>query len=212
MALHTRRDLLQAATLLTAGLAGCGGSVRSGGGKSRSDTVAAGGAGPPDSNSETDPPQLVVRTETDRPPVRLVDPDAETPDDEDSRRLGPRDNYAVIDSRKTADKLRLADGVDSDGDLGSFLEETNFAEETLYLQTNAVQACFRLELCWVSWESDRIRTDYTRTLRPYDEACAADGQAFESRLIRLPVALDADSVSSFATSIGSGSCDRGGEQ
>jgi hypothetical protein len=210
MALHTRRSLLQAATALTAGLAGCGGF--NSGSSSRSDTVAAGNAGPPDSNSDTDPPQFLARAGIARPTVRLVDPDEETAKDDDPDRRGPQESYAVIDSRETADRLTVADGVDTDGELESFLEATDFDTETLYLQTHAVQECFRLELCWVSWGPDEIRTDYARTLRPYDETCAAEDRAFESRLIRLPVALDADEVRSFGTTIGSGSCDAGGGQ
>ena len=209
MALHTRRRLLQAATALAASLAGCGGFS---GSASHSETVAAGGAGPPDSNSETDPPQLVARGGAERPPIRLADEDGETPDDDPERRLGPRDDYAVVDSSEMAARLTVADGVDVDGDLGSFVEETAFDEETLYLQTNAVQECFRLELCWVSWQPGEIHTDYARTVREYDEACAADTRAYESRLVRLPVALDSDEVNSFGTTIGSGRCDRGGEQ
>jgi hypothetical protein len=210
MALHSRRRLLQAVTALTAGLAGCGGFS---GSTSRSDAVADGERDPPDSNSETDPPQLVARAATERPPLRLADPDENGTDEGDpERRLGPRDDYAVIDSRETADRLTLADGVTVEGndDLASFLEATAFDEETLYLQTNAVQGCFRLELCWVSWGPREIETDYARTLLPYDEACTVDAQFYESRLIRLPVALDADEVNSYGTSIGSGSCDRGG--
>ena len=109
MALHTRRRLLQAATALAASLAGCGGFS---GSASHSETVAAGGSAPPDSNSETDPPQLVARGGAERPPIRLADEDGETPDDDPERRLGPRDDYAVVDSSEMAARLTVADGVD----------------------------------------------------------------------------------------------------
>jgi len=63
----------------------------------------------------------------------------------------------------------------------------------------------------VSWQSDSVDSDYTQRLRPYDEHCAADAHVFESRLIRLPVALDADAVNSYSSSIGgSGRCDPAG--
>lgn len=207
MALHTRRKLLQAATALTAVLAGCNGFS---GSASHSETVAAGGAAPPDS-SETEPPQLVARAGIEQAPIRLVDPDAETPED-DWDRPGPRVAHGIIDSREKADRLIIADGVetvDAD-DLASFVEETDFDSETLYLETDAIRECFQLELCWVSWQPNEIHTDYVRTLRSYDEACSVDARIFESRLIRLPVALDADSVNSFGSTIGSGRCERGG--
>jgi len=207
MALHRRR-LLQAATALTAGLAGCNGFS---GSTSTSETVAANGAGPPDSNSATDPPQLVARAGLDEAPIRLGEADDEAEDD-DLSRYGSHVVHTVIDSREQADRLTVADDVDLDGDLASFAEETEFDTETLYLETNAIQECFRLELCWISWQPDEVSTDYARTLRDYDEACAVDARILESRLVRLPVALDSDEVNSFGTSMGSGGCDRrGGE-
>lgn len=205
MALH-RRKLLQAATALTAGLAGCGGFT---GSTTRSETIAAGGRSPP-ANSETDPPQLVARAGTEQPPIRLVDPDAEPSEDGESDHLGHRIAHSVIDSREQAARLTVADGVEPDGDLASFVEETAFDDETLYLETNTVRECFRLELCWVSWGPERLRTEYARTLRAYDEACSVGVRVFESRFVRLPVALDSDDVSSFGTSIGSGHCEHGG--
>lgn len=206
MALHTRRRLLQAATALAAGLAGCGGS----GSDSQSRTVAAGGAEPP-ASSVTDPPQLVARGGTERPPIQLADADDETTDEEPEP-MRFRTAHSVVDDPETAERLTVADDVEVDDDLAAFVEETAFGSETLYVETNAVRECFELALCWVSWQPDEIHTDYARRLRPYDTACTADARRLESRLVRLPVALDADAVTAFGTSIGSGGCDHGGAE
>lgn len=95
--------------------------------------------------------------------------------------------------------------------VAAFVAATDFDAETLYLETVRVEQCFRLRLCRIGWGAHEVRTDYTRELRPYDERCTADAIAFESRLVRLPVALDADSVNSFSASIGGGGrCDAQG--
>lgn len=210
MTLHSRRRFLQAVTALTAGLAGCGGMSGSDG---HSETAVAGGPEPPDS-SETDPERLRVRADTERAPMFLADPDGETPESPAVDRPGPHVVRGVVDSREKADRLTLADDVvdsiDTTPDLEAFVEETAFDSETLYLENNAIGECFELELCWVAWQPGEIRTDYARRLRPYDEACSSDARAVESRLMRLPVALDGDEVNSFGTTVGTGSCDRGG--
>jgi hypothetical protein len=114
----------------------------------------------------------------------------------------------VIGSNERAERLQV-DHPDS-REAQSFLDETDFDGQTVYVQTRQVQECYRLKLCSVAWHPDEIETDYTRILRPYDERCAADDTVFESRLIRLPAALDENSVNSFSTSIGgSGRCDAG---
>jgi len=207
MALHTRRKILQAVTALTAGLAGCNGLS----GSSSSSATAVAGRSDPPANSETDPPQLLVRAGTERPPLRLAEPDSETAD-EDWNKLDRRITHEVISTPETAERLTIAAGVETDADIESFVSETAFDSETLFLETTMVQECFRLDLCWVSWGAEEIGTDYARILRDYDEACSDDTTVMESRLIRLPVALDEESVHSFGTTIGSGSCDRGGEE
>ncbi|WP_284009944.1 hypothetical protein [Haloarcula pelagica] len=91
----------------------------------------------------------------------------------------------------------------------SFVDATDFASETLYLETNRVEECFELTLCYVAWSPDSVETDYARTIRPYNEACAVENRVFEARLIRIPAALDEGEVNSHGSSIGSGTCNRG---
>lgn len=204
---QSRRRLLQAATAVAAGLAGCSGL--SGNESSSGRSVSEGGTTLPDGSVESDPDVLLVRANTDRPPLRLVDQDAEPTESEPRERRRRRIRSEVIDSASRAERLVVADGVDG-GSVTSFVSETAFDSETLYLDTKLVEECFRLELCSISWSADEVQTDYARPLRPYNEACSADEQVYESRLIRIPAAVDADEVNSYGSSVsGSGNCDGG---
>ncbi|WP_424005273.1 hypothetical protein ACOZ4I_17965 (plasmid) [Haloarcula salina] len=201
---RTRRRFLHVATAAVTALAGCdtlsGGSARS----SRSSTESE--DAPPASDSETDPPMVRLRGGSDVPPIRLVDPDATETDSPPPSPYRTRDQYEIIDTRDRADQLRVAADEDADR-VSSFVAETAFDAETLYLETRRVEECFRLRLCQISWGPTEIETDYVRPLRPYDERCRDGATVFESRLIRLPVALDAESVRSFGTSVsGSSRC------
>lgn len=203
----TRRRLLHAAVAGLAGLAGCGRLTGSAAETSRTVTEHGGSTRPP--NSTDRDPQTVLLRSGSPPPIRPPDFERERGDPSRRERFSSRVTNAVLDSRSAAERLTVAPGPDRDT-VSSFVAETDFSRQTLYLETNRMQECYRLKLCYVSWSSDRIETDYVRTLRPYDERCSADESAFESRLVRLPVPLDEDDVNSFASSIGGGGqCDHG---
>lgn len=203
---RTRRRFLHVAAAVAGGLAGC----------NRPTSHAAHSASPtsgsnvPASDSETDPPTVLFRTDSETPPIRLSDSERKNADSFRSERLSDRITNELIDSRKRSRRLTVA--ADGDGEaVSSFVSATDFDAETLYAETIRVEECFRLQLCRVSWQADKVQTDYVRQLRPYDERCATDAHVFESRLVRLPVALDEDSVNSFGSTIGgSGRCDATG--
>lgn len=200
----TRRRFLQVATAVAGGLAGCNGITGDGAEVSRS--ASEGGSEPPHGNSETDPPMVHRRSEAAVPPI--YDSDDEGAFTEPQPRGHPSSRYmhTLVDSESTSDRLTVADYVDDDP-VTPFVSGTDFDSETLYLETRRVEACYRLQLCHVSWAPDDIHTDYVRQLRPYDERCATDATAYESRLIRVPAALDEESVNSRGSSIsGSGRC------
>ncbi|WP_254841382.1 hypothetical protein [Natronomonas marina] len=205
----TRRRLLQAATAVTAGLAGC--SALSGEESTATRTVSEDdGPRPPNGGSESDPDTVLVRADTRYPPVRIPDGDGEPTDPARLERFHPRLKHEIVDSASRAEKLTVADGVDAEP-VSSFVSATDFDSETLYLESSTVEACFRLQLCSISWSTDEIRTDYAQQVRPYDDRCAADEYVFESRLVRIPAALDRDEVNSYGSSVGgSGRCDRDG--
>ena len=203
MRLYTRRRVLAAAVAAAGGMAGCLDST--GTSESSGSSTDRPGRTIPE-QAATDPAVLFRRADADRPPIRLGDDGNET--DSPRRRDGHHIGTKVIDNAATADRL-VADSAGSDRtestDLASFRSETDFERETLYLETRQLRQCYRLSLCYVSWDTG-IETDYGRLLRPYDEPCAVDKRVFESRLIRLPVALDADDINRYGSSTSSSRC------
>lgn len=201
---HTRRQLLTITAAAAGGTAGCLGSESSSS-ESHSETEGPGRT-IPDEQTTTAPPTLFRRTDSAQPPIRL--PETESGEDESQspiREYYPR--TTLVDSASMADRL-VDDASDSadDTDLVSFVSETDFDAESLYLETRQVEQCFRLSLCYLSWQSNRIRTDYSRVLRPYDERCSVDTTVYESRLFRLPVALESDEINGYGSSTSSGRC------
>jgi hypothetical protein len=202
----TRRALLQGAAGLTATLAGCSSLTDDSTEPTPTaseDTITDG----PASGSATDPDVLLVRTNTDRPPMWLGDPESEgdgrpTPSERDRWR-----DSVIVDDSARADRISVADTVDSDR-VESFLAETDFESETVYVEMGQVGECFRLELCQISWTPTEISTDYARRTRPYTERCDVDESVFEARLIRIPDAIEEDDVNTYSSSIGTGACGR----
>ena len=209
---HTRRRFLavaSAAAVAPGGLAGCLGS------ESSSSESHSGTEGPgrriPDEQTATAPPTLFRRTNSAQPPLRLRE--TESGEDESLSRLSEHyPQMTLVDSASMADRLvddaPDSDDGDDDTDLASFVSETDFDTESLYLETRQVEQCFRLSLCYISWQGNEIRTDYGRVVRPYEEQCTAEATAFESRLFRLPVALDADEINGYGSSTSSSRCRR----
>jgi hypothetical protein len=203
MVSHTRRRLLQAATAVAGGVAGCSRFTGETGQSTR--TASSGGPDALPSDAETEPPSVLLRADTELPPVRPAETDRRS-GDASRHEHGFSHGRDVLDSRSSGRALTVADDVDGEA-VSSFVSGTDFDDETLYLESIRVEECFRLRLCYVSWQSDEVETDYVRELRPYDERCGTDERVFESRLVRLPVALDEDAVNSYRSSIsGSGRC------
>jgi hypothetical protein len=207
---RTRRHLLHLAAATVAGLAGCS-QFTSGSGQSSSSATQTHGATDPPGTVLTDPPMVVLRSESDRPSIQLSSENEPT-DTPPGDRQARRNSHGVIDSATQSQRLSLADGVDQES-VSAFMRATNFDTETVFLESVSVEECYRLQLCRIGWQASEIRTDYTRILRPYDEACAVDTTVYESRLVRLPTPLDGDAVRSFQTSVtGSGRCNRGEDE
>lgn len=204
----TRRRFLHVATAVAGGLAGCSGLTGDDAEVSRS--VSEGASEPPHDDSVTDPPMVHLRSESDLPPIYEAGHEDEFTEPSRFDRPSSRHLHVLVDAESSSDRLAVADHVDGDP-VTPFVSETDFDSETLYLETLRVEACYRLHLCHVSWAPDDVHTSYVRRLRPYDERCAADATAYESRLVRLPAALDEDSVTSHGSSVsGGGRCDGAG--
>lgn len=201
----TRRRLLQVATAAAGTLAGCGGltddAVRSSRSSSASDETNI-----PDGTVESDPAFVLLRSDSERPLLRFEDEGGG--DDSPPARTHARLTNTLIDTDSRSRRL-VVEG-DEDGErVSSFVAETDFDRETLYLESRWIRECFRLRLCSISWEPTKVRTHYVRRLRPWDERCTAGAHVAESRLIRIPAALEESSVSGYGSSTsGSGQCDR----
>jgi hypothetical protein len=149
-----------------------------------------------------------LRSDVDRPPVWLSEPG-----DDDSERPTPEhDSFhadsIIVDGESRADRVGIADVSGADDDR-SFLAEPDFDTETVYVETIRVQECFRIQLCRISWASDEIHTNYGRTLRPYDEQCGVEERVYVAVFIRIPDALEEESVNSYGSSLGGGGCRAG---
>jgi hypothetical protein len=204
-----RRESLALVVGAVTSLAGCGRSASSSSNEKESgppDTVADG----PSSGTEADPETVLVRADTDRQPVWLADPDREDGGRPTPRPDGRHVESEVIDDQARADRVTVDSAVDS-SQVTSFLQATEFESETVFLDTIRLEECFRLNLCHISWQPQKISTDYTRQTRHWSESCAVDKWVFEARLVRIPDTIDADNIRAGSTSVGTGACRQGGE-
>jgi len=188
-----RRTLLGAAGAL-ATLAGCGAS--DGGGDRETPTE------PPREpfDPESVPPHRRLRGANDGPLVWLSD-ETQTGTNEEPRRRRP----TFLTSRDQVDRLRFADvrGVEA---ARTFLEETTFGSETIFLERVPVRRCYELQLCDVSWSATEVDTQFGRVLRDADVACEHDARDSTAWLVRIPEALDADRITSYSSGVGGSSC------
>jgi len=196
----TRRSLLHSACGLATLFAGCSGLFEGGTGSTRTPTESDDAAGPK-VGSVFDPDTVVARVDADRKPVWLDDDGRPT-----ESRHRDRLESEIIDTAAKADRLGVAEAVDREP-IESFLAETDFETESIYIQNVLIEECFRLSLCRIQWSPNSISTDYGRVSRPYDERCTAGETVYAVWFIRIPEALDADGVSSFSSSIGGSGCD-----
>lgn len=201
-----RRESLAAVAGIAATLSGCTGFGSSSSTASSSPTASERSvSGGPGSGALSDPTLLQRRSDGPRPPIWFGDQDR---DDAGNPRASQRRRSlesTVIDTDSRANRISVADSVDRT-QIDAFTSATEFGTETLYLEQAEIGECFTLTLCRIAWQSDQVSTDYARQTRSYTERCAVDQQVFEARLIRIPDAIDSDSVNSFSRSIGTASC------
>jgi hypothetical protein len=98
----------------------------------------------------------------------------------------------LVTSAERAAGLTAADGV-ADADrrrIRSFLDETDFDAETVYVAPAGVESCERLRIRSVSWKPGHVEYEYCRELRPPDEACEAGTRVALALIFRLPAVLD----------------------
>lgn len=189
----TRRRLLQGVAGLATALSGCSAS------ESRSTSVPS--RERPE-NVESTPEHVFVRHSADTPPVWFADDDASSTPGDQPRRVRSR---GFVASAETASKLRYAD---ADGAAGarSFVDGTDFDEETLYLESRSVGECFELRLCYLTWSRQDIHTQYSSSYRDADVRCDAEARDNTSCLIRVPDVLEPEQVTSGGSGWSSNGC------
>ncbi|MFB6223455.1 MAG: hypothetical protein ABEH86_07260 [Haloarcula sp.] len=198
----TRRTLLHSACGLATVLAGCSGIFE---GRDESTRTASENNDSSDSGvgSVSDPDAVVTRLDADRQPVWLDDGDSRPTESHHPRRLESK----IIDTASKADQVTVAEDADRSL-IRTFLDETDFETETVYVQNVMIEECFRLTLCQIRWTIDNISTDYGRVSRPYDEPCTAGNKVYAVWFIRIPDTVSADDISSYSSSIGGNRCER----
>lgn len=189
---RTRRAVLSGAGALLAGLAGCGRNADDG----RPDDEPT----EPVSGSATDPDHVALRR-PDHEAAILRRPDENATDD-----VLHTPVHGFVASEADSEAVRVDDGEGAAA-ARRLLAETDYGAETVFFEHGRVHACYRRELCSVSWTARSVETDWADVLRPADYACGADETEAHLALIRIPAALDPDEVRTFGSSHSSG---RGG--
>jgi hypothetical protein len=189
----SRRALLSAATAAATALAGCSatGTTERHSANERPSPDGGGGRDPP--------PYAYLRRDEPDPLAWFEDEDGGGGD----RSVHP--DRLVLDAADRAESVTYAD-VDGAGAVREFVTGTDFETETVVVDQRAVEACYRLELCSARWSATEVDFDYSRVALAYDVSCEADAKATEARFLRIPEALDRDSLRSFSSRIGRGGC------
>lgn len=168
----TRRTVLRATLPAVAALAGCSGA--SDGSTQR---------GP--SGTERNPAVSKPRNLDGEPVIAAAD---------DDRYARSRE---LITESAQADRIEFAPGVpDAQAEsTRSFLAETDFSAETVYVTEVRVESCYRYRIHSVSWVPGRIEYDYCRELRPATARCEADTHESVGLFFRIPAVLERDITS-----------------
>lgn len=151
--------------------------------------------------SEGDPEAESTRrqasgTDPDPTVVKARNPDGESVLLDGSEASGEGEPVPIgrelVTTAERAGELLVAGGVaDADRErVRSFLGETDYDAETVYVARAGVESCQRLQVRSVSWDPGRVEYEYCRELRPPDEACEAGERVALGLLFRLPAALD----------------------
>lgn len=198
----SRRRTLALLAAASVPLAGCNGdAIDSGSASTPTPTEPADGSRDSDGTGRGDsdlPPYGYLRS-NEHAAVAFRE-DRPTQDD------GPRYPHSfLVDTQERADEIEYRD-VDGTAAVRAFVDETDFDAATVFVDQRSIPACYRLELCSMTWTETSMDLSLERVPLPYDVACDADAEAVEARFIRIPQPLDREDVTSWGSSTGSGSC------
>jgi hypothetical protein len=166
--------------------------------------TSAGRSVPYTPNEETvvDPPTVELRTDSEDPLVRFRATPTENDGSEDSHYPQVR----FVADHETAQRMEFLADVDGQQAARSFLDETNFERETVYVSRRGVGACYELQPCYVSWSDGDVHVQFARLYRSPDVACSTDDRHRVLTLFRIPETIDPDAINSFGGGTQSGGC------
>ncbi|WP_233138682.1 hypothetical protein [Halorubrum salipaludis] len=189
----TRRALLRSASLGALALGGCLRTDPPGGDGATSTSRSTAG-------SDDDPTVLTVRNPGGEAAVldRAAGGDGSDGDDgagggSDEADTDPAPvSREIVTTDDRAAELTVAAGVDEAdrSRVRSFLDDTDYETETVFVARAGIKSCYRLRIRSVSWRPGRVEYEYCRELRPPDAACEAGARDAVGLLFRLPAALD----------------------
>jgi hypothetical protein len=215
----TRRRALQAAVGLAAGLAGCPDGDTDAGRDGAGTPVGSPTPLVPTAGDDRvgDPDYVTLRADEadyDDPLAWFVPDPADRPTAGATPEPTARQTEGLVADAATAETLRVSDRavvteVSASAETArQFVAETDFEGETLLVEGRAVEACYRLVLCHVTWDDGEVETRYGRFLRDADVACETDERDAHVTIARLPVALDPGAFEMGATGVANGRCFR----
>ena len=192
----TRRALLRSASLGALALGGCLGAETGGDDDPDRSTDSTSRSG-----SDGDPTVLKVRNPGGEAVVVDLAVDGDDAGDAggDTGDGGSDDavdpallSRELVTSDERAAELTVADGVaeDARARVRSFLDDTDYEAETVFVAPASIESCYRYRIRSVSWRPGNVEYEYCRELRPPDAACEAGRRDAVCLLFRLPAALD----------------------
>lgn len=196
MSLLTRRRALHGFVGVLAFVAGCSGEDIGTGPSDRATTPN------PNAETVTDPDSATLRVSGERSAVWREE---EATDDSRGR---DRISREFLTDVRTAESLSFATDGDGTGaeEVRSFLDSTDYAAETVYVEQVAVGDCFRRELCSVRWTDTEIETSYARRFRDADVACETGAKDTVAWFVRIPDTVDPDAIRGRGSRYGSDGC------
>lgn len=192
----SRRRVLWSTIGLFSVLAGCSADSTS------SATATPTSRGPP-ADALVRPPTVSLRNPSTAPVV--VRSDGENTTKSASESTDRTRRHILVADAKTATSITFAD-VEGTDRARRFLDDTDFATQTVYVEQREIGECYEQKLCWVRWTDTSVETAYASGYRDADTACTADANDVVAVLIRLPVALNPEGVHRHRSSAGSGRC------
>jgi hypothetical protein len=190
-----RRQLLRAAaSIAVAGVAGCNGSVESGGGQSPT---------PASVSTTTVRPSLDYDALTLRNPAAepFVEYEAEEPTPDE------RDEFLerTLATPEDANRVSLTGDVAGVDEARTFLDDTDFDRSVVHISEQRIPECRALTVDYVTTDGESFDLDFCSPLRPADVACRLGERDVVAAFVRFPMATDTVSLSTVGSG---GSCDR----